>query len=116
MQPDDPSITPVSTAAAAIAFSIFLVPLMDHAFLLMELPSRKCRPTIGCYRGSFNACAILRKERKEWRRRFEAPVGNELVCGAWPDSSMERQPFAITHTGAKIPVRPAAGPTPIMCL
>ena len=31
MQPDDPSITPVSTAAAAIAFSIFLM-VMDHAF------------------------------------------------------------------------------------
>ncbi len=33
MQPDDPSITPVSTAAAAMAFSNFLVPLIDHAFL-----------------------------------------------------------------------------------
>jgi hypothetical protein len=31
MQPDDPSITPVSTAAAAIAFSIFLM-FMDQAF------------------------------------------------------------------------------------
>jgi hypothetical protein len=38
MQSDDPSITPVSTAASATAFSIFLVlfALIGHAFLLVE--------------------------------------------------------------------------------
>jgi hypothetical protein len=37
MQPDDPSITPVSTAATAAAFSIFLVllVLIASAFLLV---------------------------------------------------------------------------------
>jgi hypothetical protein len=40
MQPDDPSITPVSTAASAKTLSIFvvLVILMGHAFLLFESP------------------------------------------------------------------------------
>ncbi|WP_255405009.1 hypothetical protein [Mycobacterium sp. E2479] len=38
MQPDDPIATPVSTAAAAIAFSIFLVlfVLIGHTFLMVN--------------------------------------------------------------------------------
>jgi hypothetical protein len=40
MQPDDPSITAVSTAASAAAFTIFLVAfvLMGHTFLLVDKP------------------------------------------------------------------------------
>lgn len=43
MQPEDPSITPVSTAVAAIAFSIFLV-LITHAFLLVGTTFPNCCP------------------------------------------------------------------------
>ena len=40
MQPDDPSITAVSTAASAAAFTIFLMAfvLMGHTFLLVDKP------------------------------------------------------------------------------
>ena len=58
MQPDDPSITPVSTAAAAIAFSIFLV-LMDHAFLLVGPNRPKLLPDYRMLSLSFNACAMI---------------------------------------------------------
>jgi hypothetical protein len=38
IQPDDPRVTPASTAAAATAFSIFLVlfVLIGHTFLLVR--------------------------------------------------------------------------------
>ena len=60
MQPDDPNITPVSTAAAATAFRIFLVlvVLMGHTFLLgreylakFAARLRNCYPIIRCYSG-----------------------------------------------------------------
>jgi hypothetical protein len=61
MQPDDPSITPVSTAAAATAFSIFLV-LMDHAFLLVRTDLPKLLPDDRMLSRSIDTCAILRKQ------------------------------------------------------
>ena len=61
MQPDDPSITPLSTTAAAIAFSIFLV-LMDHAFLLVGPNLPKLLPDYRMLSRSFDACARLRKQ------------------------------------------------------
>ncbi len=61
MQPDDPSITPVSTAAAATAFSIFLVVLMDHAFLRVGPNLPKLLPDYRMLSRSFDACARLRK-------------------------------------------------------
>lgn len=61
MQPDDPSITPVSTAASAIALSIFLVlfVLIGRAFLLDESPWHlSANGYLMLYR-QLGACAIL---------------------------------------------------------
>lgn len=63
MQPDEPSITAVSTAASAATFSIFLVlfVLIGHTFLLVDAPRRRCTVGSLMLSASFCMCAILRK-------------------------------------------------------
>lgn len=50
MQPVDPNITPVSIAANATTFSIFLVlfVLIDHTFLPATSSGHLSTATIGC--------------------------------------------------------------------
>ena len=63
MQPDDPSITAVSTAASATAFTIFLVAfvLIGHAFLLVDDPRQLSAAGLLMLSPSFCRCAILGK-------------------------------------------------------
>ncbi len=77
MQPDDPSITPVSTAAAAMAFSNFLVPLIDHAFL----PVGTTLPKNGARRS--DAIAVL-----STRVQYRANSGKSGAAGFKPQLVM----------------------------
>jgi hypothetical protein len=69
MQPDDPSITPVSTAASATAFSIFLVlfVLIGRAFLLDESPWHPSADGYLMLYRSLGACAILFNRQKSFQ-------------------------------------------------
>lgn len=68
MQPDDPRITPVSIAATATAFSIFLVlfVLIGRAFLLDESPWHPSTDGYLMLYRSLGACAIL----FNWQKNF----------------------------------------------
>ena len=89
MQPDDPSITPVSTVAAATASSNFLAlfVLMVTPFYCYGLPSGNLLPdceSLPDYRmlsRSFNVCAILRQPLEGWLRYGRVAVDSMTLGG-----------------------------------
>lgn len=77
MQPDDPSITPPSTAASATAFRIFLVLfVIGHAFLRIQLPWHPS--TVGhlIYSGHWTRVQYFVNHRNRFARPFLIVMGS----------------------------------------